>query len=65
MPAFSGRLSPSQAEELAAYIRRFDLSQVQRPAEPPGDFEAQFRQWEEEWLGLHRQLLDLTAQAQK
>jgi quinol-cytochrome oxidoreductase complex cytochrome b subunit/mono/diheme cytochrome c family protein len=59
MPAFRGRVNAAQAQDLAAYIRAFGPPNV--PAVQPGasDFERRFRQLQEEWGTLHKQLQEV------
>jgi mono/diheme cytochrome c family protein len=59
MPAFAGRLSRQQAEDLVAYIRGLDPLQVRDRKEMDGDFEEKFRQLEKEWQDLRQQFRDL------
>jgi mono/diheme cytochrome c family protein len=61
MPSFRGRVSESQAQDLAAYVRAFG---PERPAarESPAadsDFEKQFRDLQSEWDELQKQLREL------
>jgi ubiquinol-cytochrome c reductase cytochrome b subunit len=59
MPAFRGPLSNSDAQDLTAYIRAFGPARA-TPSQPAsGDFEKRFRQLQEEWDELQRQLRDL------
>jgi mono/diheme cytochrome c family protein len=56
MPAFRGRVGDKQAADLVAYIRAFGPSRPQRVETPATDFEKRYRELEEEWKELQRQL---------
>jgi mono/diheme cytochrome c family protein len=60
MPAFRGRISDEQGQDLAAYVRAFGPIQVAQPQGPIGDFEKQFQDVQEHWYELQKQLRDLT-----
>jgi mono/diheme cytochrome c family protein len=71
MPAFQGRLSEAQARSLVTHIRAFAPALVTAASSPSAatpvsgnDFTAQFRQLQEEFDGLQRQLRELDS-AQK
>jgi ubiquinol-cytochrome c reductase cytochrome b subunit len=65
MPAFRGRLSDSDAQDLTAYIRAFGPPRVE-PSQPgTTDFEKRFRQLQEEWDELQRQLRELQSPPRK
>jgi mono/diheme cytochrome c family protein len=58
MPAFRGRISDIEAQDLTAYIRAF--GPVRKPTEPgTSDFEKRFRQLEEEMNEWQKQLREL------
>ena len=58
MPAFRGRISDSDAQDLTAYIRAF--GPARKPTEPgASDFEKRFRQLEEEMNEWQKQLREL------
>jgi mono/diheme cytochrome c family protein len=65
MPAFRGRLSDSDAQDLTAYIRAF--GPVREEPIQPGttEFEKRFRQLQEEWDELQRQLRELQGPPRK
>jgi mono/diheme cytochrome c family protein len=65
MPAFRGRLTDADVQDLTAYVRAF--GPVRAPAAPAGasDFEKRFRQLEEEWDELQKQMRDLQRPAPK
>ena len=56
MPAFRGRVGEDQAQDLVSYIRAFGPA-AQKAARPPAsDFEKRFRELQEEWNTLQKQL---------
>jgi quinol-cytochrome oxidoreductase complex cytochrome b subunit/cytochrome c len=58
MPAFRGRISEFEAQDLTAYIRAF--GPTRKPTEPgASDFEKRFRQLEEEMNEWQKQLREL------
>jgi quinol-cytochrome oxidoreductase complex cytochrome b subunit/mono/diheme cytochrome c family protein len=60
MPAFRGRVSDSAAQDLMAYVRAFGPVRPQTPeATTTTDFERRFKQLEEEWNELQKQLRQL------
>lgn len=59
MPANRGRITPSQAGDLVAYVRAFGpqgLTPKGAPAASDSDFEKSFRQLEEQWNALKKEL---------
>jgi hypothetical protein len=65
MPAFRDRVNAAQAQDLAAYIRAFGPPNI--PTVQPGasDFERRFRQLQEEWETLHKQLQEVKSGAER
>jgi quinol-cytochrome oxidoreductase complex cytochrome b subunit/mono/diheme cytochrome c family protein len=59
MPAFRGRVSDTAAHDLTAYLRAFGPVRATPEEGPATDFEKRFRQLEEEWRELDRQLRDV------
>jgi mono/diheme cytochrome c family protein len=65
MPAFRGRVTEEQAQDLVAYVRAFGPAQ-QRPTEPPSDdFEKRFRDLQRQWDELEKQLRELSPPPRK
>ena len=61
MPSFRGRVSDKQAPDLVAYVRAFGPISAEAPAAPTGDFEKQFRDLQNQWNELDKQLKKLAA----
>jgi mono/diheme cytochrome c family protein len=61
MPAFEGRLSADQARHLVAFIRHFGRPPVQKAGPSVDDFEARFRQLQQDFDKLQKQLRDLSS----
>jgi mono/diheme cytochrome c family protein len=59
MPAFRGRVNEDDAQSLVAYVRAFAPQQRIAVGEPGSDFESRFRQLEQQWDELQRQLSEL------
>jgi mono/diheme cytochrome c family protein len=61
MPAFRGKIGDDHARDLIAYVRSFGPSQPRRPrsAATTGSFEARYRQLQQQWDELDRQLRTL------
>jgi ubiquinol-cytochrome c reductase cytochrome b subunit len=59
MPAFRGRVNDDQARDLAAYIRAFGPSPAAGSETPANDFERRFRELEDQWNELQKQLQSL------
>jgi quinol-cytochrome oxidoreductase complex cytochrome b subunit/mono/diheme cytochrome c family protein len=64
MPAFRGRVSDEQAQDLAAYVRAFGPTVAASPASAPTsagatDFEQKFRELQEQWNGYQKQMEQL------
>jgi ubiquinol-cytochrome c reductase cytochrome b subunit len=59
MPAFRGRVSESDARDLTAYIRAFGPVRIASREPGASDFEKRFRELQEEWNELQRQLQEL------
>jgi hypothetical protein len=56
MPSFRGKVNEDQARDLAAYVRAFGPLPA-TPSEAPGsDFERRFRDLQDRWNELQRQL---------
>jgi len=56
MPAFRGRVNEDQARDLAAYVRAFGPVRTTTPEAPANDFEKRFRELQDQWNELERQL---------
>jgi ubiquinol-cytochrome c reductase cytochrome b subunit len=56
MPAFRGRVRDDQARDLVAYVRAFGPVPMPVSEAPASDFEDRFRQLEEQWKMLQKQL---------
>jgi quinol-cytochrome oxidoreductase complex cytochrome b subunit/mono/diheme cytochrome c family protein len=65
MPAFRGRVRLGQSRDLAAYIRAFGPHRAPPPDSSGGDFERRFRDLENQWEELQRQLRELSAPPRK
>jgi quinol-cytochrome oxidoreductase complex cytochrome b subunit/mono/diheme cytochrome c family protein len=65
MPAFRGRVTEEQGQDLAAYVRAFGPVEVAQPQVPPDDFEKQFRDVQAHWYELQRQLQELSKPPRK
>jgi ubiquinol-cytochrome c reductase cytochrome b subunit len=61
MPSFRGRVKDEQAKDLVAYVRAFGPISAEAPAAPTGDFENQFRDLQNQWNELDKQLKKLAA----
>jgi mono/diheme cytochrome c family protein len=59
MPAFRGRVSAEQAQDLAAYVRAFGPVRAAPPEAAASDFEQRFRELQEEWTELQKQFQEL------
>jgi quinol-cytochrome oxidoreductase complex cytochrome b subunit/mono/diheme cytochrome c family protein len=65
MPAFRGRITQEQAQDLVAYVRAFGPVK-QRPTEAPAtDFDKRFRELQRQWDELEKQLRELSPPARK
>jgi ubiquinol-cytochrome c reductase cytochrome b subunit len=62
MPAFRGRVAEDQAQDLVAYIRAFGPVRVAQREAAAGDFEQRFRDLQDQWYELQRQLDELAKQ---
>jgi mono/diheme cytochrome c family protein len=60
MPAFQGRISTNQARDLVAYIRAFGPGRPASEVAPMSDFEKRFRELQEEWKELQKQMEKLS-----
>jgi mono/diheme cytochrome c family protein len=60
MPAFGGRISEQDARDLAAYVRGVNPTRTQPATSAPTDFESRFRQLEQEYGDLERQIRKLS-----
>ena len=65
MPAFRGRVDDDQARDLASYIRDFGPARAATPVAPASDFDRRFRELQEQWNELQRQLQELPEQPRK
>jgi quinol-cytochrome oxidoreductase complex cytochrome b subunit/mono/diheme cytochrome c family protein len=59
MPAFRGRVTDEQARDLTAYVRAFGPAKTPTPVAAPTDFEQRFRELQDQWNELERQLREL------
>jgi ubiquinol-cytochrome c reductase cytochrome b subunit len=59
MPAFRGRLNQSAVQDLVAYVRSFGPARAAPTVPPASDFEKRFRELEQEWNELQKQMQDL------
>jgi mono/diheme cytochrome c family protein len=60
MPAFRGRITDEQGQDLAAYVRAFGPVELAQPQVPASDFEKQFRDVQAHWYELQKQLRELS-----
>jgi ubiquinol-cytochrome c reductase cytochrome b subunit len=65
MPAFRGRVSGEQADDLAAYLRAFGPALPVTRGTPATDFENRFRELENHWNELELQLNELSKRPPK
>jgi ubiquinol-cytochrome c reductase cytochrome b subunit len=65
MPSFRGRVSDDQARDLVAYLRALGPAGAQASQAPASDFEERFRQLQEQWDALQKQLQELTPKPAK
>lgn len=65
MPAFRGRVSDEQAQDLAAYVRAFGPARAAPPEAATSDFEQRYRELQEQWNELQRQLQELSKPPRK
>ena len=65
MPPFDDRLSAEQAGDLLVYVRHFGPPNVGRTEMPSGDFETRFRQLQQQWEQLNRQIQQLSSSKRK
>jgi ubiquinol-cytochrome c reductase cytochrome b subunit len=59
MPAFRGRISDQDAQDLTAYVRAFGPAATVAEI-PPSDFEERFREVQEHWYMLQKQLQEMS-----
>ncbi|HEV2948496.1 MAG TPA: cytochrome b N-terminal domain-containing protein [Gemmataceae bacterium] len=59
MPPFRGRVNEEQARDLAAYVRAFGPASAAPSEVPTGDFERRFRELQDQWNELQKQLESL------
>jgi ubiquinol-cytochrome c reductase cytochrome b subunit len=59
MPAFRGRISDEDAQDLTAYVRAFGPAATMAQI-PPSDFEERFREVQEHWYMLQKQLQEMS-----
>jgi mono/diheme cytochrome c family protein len=60
MPAFRGRVTDSQAQDLVAYIRAFGPEESHDVKAPASDFEERFRQLDNQWKVLEKQFKEVS-----
>jgi quinol-cytochrome oxidoreductase complex cytochrome b subunit/cytochrome c len=60
MPAFQGRITDAQAQDLAAFVRAFGPVELAQPQPPPSDFERRFQEVQAHWYEMQRQLKELS-----
>ncbi|HEV3261567.1 MAG TPA: c-type cytochrome, partial [Gemmataceae bacterium] len=65
MPSFRGRFEDDQAKDLVAYIRAFGPARAAVKEAPPDDFEKRFRQLQDEWDELQKQLDEVSPNPRK
>ena len=61
MPSFRGRVNDEQAQDLVAYVRAFRPASADTPVAPTGDFDKRFRELQNQWNELDKQLKKLSA----
>ncbi|OAI47698.1 hypothetical protein AYO44_09045 [Planctomycetaceae bacterium SCGC AG-212-F19] len=59
MPAFRGRVTAEQAQDLVAYVRAFGPARPQVAEPPATDFDQRFRELQHQWNELEKQLQEL------
>jgi len=65
MPAFRGRVSDDQTQDLVAYARAFGPAGAPTPEAPPDDFQKRFAEVQAHWRELQRQFQQLSKPAPK
>ena len=60
MPAFQGRISDEQSQDLAAYVRAFGPPELAQTQAPASDFERRFQEVQAHWYEMQRQLKELS-----
>jgi mono/diheme cytochrome c family protein len=65
MPAFRGRVSDERAQDLAAYVRAFGPVRAATPEASSTDFERRFRELQDQWGELQKQLHELSRPPRK
>jgi mono/diheme cytochrome c family protein len=65
MPAFRGRVNEDQVNDLAAYIRAFGPAPSAASEAPASDFERRFRELQDQWNELQKQLESLPSPNRK
>ncbi len=65
MPSFRGRVSDEQNQDLVAYLRAFGPARAVVAESAPGDFERRYRDLQEQWDELQKQLRDLSKPPRK
>jgi quinol-cytochrome oxidoreductase complex cytochrome b subunit/mono/diheme cytochrome c family protein len=65
MPAFRGRVSDEQTQDLVAYLRAFGPARASPSVAPASDFEKRYQELQEEWNELQRQLQELSKPPRK
>ena len=61
MPPSRGRVSDEQAQGLVAYVRAFGPARAAPAEAPASDFEKRFRELEDQWEELQRQMRELSS----
>jgi len=61
MPSFAGKVASEQARDLVAFIRTFDPSPARAASTATGEFAARYRQLNEEFENLGRQIRALSS----
>jgi hypothetical protein len=56
MPSFTGRVTPDQARDLVAFVRALGPAPAQPSQGPSSDFEKRYRELQEQWEELEKQL---------
>jgi quinol-cytochrome oxidoreductase complex cytochrome b subunit/mono/diheme cytochrome c family protein len=65
MPAFIGRVTDEQAQDLTAYVRAFGPALPPSPETPADDFEKRFREVQAHWYELQKQIEELSKPPRK
>jgi hypothetical protein len=65
MPAFRGRVTEDQAQDLVGYVRAFGPVRAAQAEPPPAEFEKRMRELQDQWLELQKQLKELKTPPRK